>query len=146
MYFKYDGKNAIKVPSPFERVMTPLMVKDNVDLELPFSVHYTEWKPGCVIDTHVHENAMEMMLCISGKGRAMVNGEWFDLVPDSMIVADKNDEHSIVNNGDEMLRILCVFSPPISAKDLRDRAFAAVENSINKEGGAGSPTRAAAIM
>jgi mannose-6-phosphate isomerase-like protein (cupin superfamily) len=132
MYFKYDEKNGINVPEPFNRMMTPLMVKDNVERELPFSVHYTEWQPGSCIDAHIHENAMEMMFCVSGKAKAMVNGEWFDLVPDSMIVADKYDEHSIVNDGDELLRVLCVFSPAISAKDLRDRAFAAIENAKKK--------------
>jgi len=129
MYFRYDESNSIKVPEPFQRIMTPLMMTDNTASELPFSIHYTEWESGKKIDSHFHENSMEAMACVSGTGKAMVNGEWFDFVPGSMIVADRNDEHSIVNDGSETLRVLCVFSPAIGAKDLKDRAFAALEKA-----------------
>ena len=31
MYFKYDEKNGIKVPHPFNRVMTPMMTTDTTN-------------------------------------------------------------------------------------------------------------------
>ncbi len=129
MYFKYDKINSIEVPEPFCRIMTPLMCTDTTDgRDLPFSVHYTEWMPGRKVDTHAHDEAVEAMYCISGSGKGYVDGECFDLVPHSMIVADKGEVHSIVNTGDEMLRVLCIFSPPVSGEGLRTRAMEAVEN------------------
>jgi quercetin dioxygenase-like cupin family protein len=129
MYFKYDEKNGIHVPEPFKRVMTPLMTSDLVDRELPFSVHFTEWEPGRRIDSHSHPDAMEAMYCLSGNAHAKIDGEWVEFVPGTMIVADKNEEHCIVNDGDELLRVFCIFSPPVSGEGLRKRAMAAVKEA-----------------
>ena len=133
MYYKYDKNNSIHVPEPFCRAMTPCMMVDNTEGDLPFSIHYTEWEPGKRIDSHIHESAMEAMICVSGNGKATLNGVTYDFIPDSMIVADKNEEHSIQNDGDETLRVLCIFSPAIKAQDLKDRAFAAVENALKED-------------
>lgn len=127
MIFKYDPANNIKVPPPFERIMTPLMTTDTAGRPIPFSIHFTEWPPGSKIDTHDHPDAMEAMYCVSGKGRAMSAGEWVDFVPGVLLVADKGDTHLIENTGDEMLRVFCVFSPPVNGDDLRKRALAAVQ-------------------
>ena len=127
MFFQYSEENAIRVPEPFQRVMTPLMVTDTANRPIPFSVHFTEWEPGKQVDMHTHPDAMEAMLCVSGNAHAKIDGKWVDFVPGSMIVADKNEEHCIVNDGKEPLKVLCIFSPPVSAEDLRARAFAAVE-------------------
>lgn len=130
MYYRYDKSNSIHVPEPFCRAMTPCMMADSGDGEPPFSIHYTEWEPGKRIDSHLHEHAMEAMICVAGAGKATLNGVTYDFVPDSMIVADKFDEHSIYNDGTETLRVLCVFSPAIKAQDLKDRALAAVRNAL----------------
>lgn len=127
MIFHYDAKNGISVPAPFNRIMTPLMTADNAGRDIPFSVHFTEWAPGCKIDTHQHPDAMEAMYCMSGSGRAMADGEWVDFVPGVLLVADKGEEHMIENTGAEPLKVFCVFSPPVSAQGLRERAMAAVK-------------------
>lgn len=129
MFFQYAKENAIQVPEPFKRVITPLMCRDNAGCPIPFSVHFTEWEPGRQVDMHCHEDAMEAMLCLSGSAQAMIDGEWVDFVPGSMIVADKKEAHCIRNDGDEKLEVLCIFSPPVSAEDLRERAFAAVQKA-----------------
>lgn len=131
MFFRYSEENSIRVPEPFQRVMTPLMVTENAGRPIPFSVHFTEWEPGKKVDLHTHADAMEAMLCLSGTARAKIDGDWVDFVPGSMIVADKNEEHCIVNDGSENLKVLCIFSPPVSAEDLRSRAFAAVAAEKN---------------
>ena len=129
MFFKYDEKNGIHVPEPFKRVMTPLMTTDQTERDIPFSVHITEWEPGRQVDMHIHEAAMEAMYCLSGNAHAKIDGQWVEFVPGSMIVADKNEEHCIVNDGNELLRVLCVFSPPVSGEGLRKRALEAVEKA-----------------
>jgi len=130
MYYKYDKKNSIAVPEPFKRYMTPMFMGDDpVITESNFSVHMTEWEPGCRIDLHSHPDAMEAMMCIAGKGRCSINGEEHEFVPGTLIVAPPTVEHDIENTGDEMLRVVCVFSPPATGKGLRDRALAAVNES-----------------
>jgi mannose-6-phosphate isomerase-like protein (cupin superfamily) len=126
MYFAYDEKNGIPVPFPFNRVMTPIMTTDQTDKPIDFSVHMTEWEIGAKVDEHIHEDSTEVMYCISGEGKASVDGVEYDFVPDSMIAALPGMKHQITNTGKEKLRVLCIFSPAISGEGLRSRAEKAV--------------------
>lgn len=129
MYYVYDKKNSIPVPAPFNRAITPLfMGDDDIIRETNFSVHITEWESGCEIDLHSHSEGMEAMYCMSGRGEAMVDGVWHPFVPDSMIVAPPGVTHQIRNTGKETLRVLCVFSPPVTGESLKARAMEAVES------------------
>ncbi|MGH0052904.1 MAG: cupin domain-containing protein [Sphaerochaetaceae bacterium] len=127
MYFKFDEKNGIRVPSPFNRVMTPIMTRDQTDEHIDFSTHYTEWDAGAEIDEHMHPASTEVMFCVSGHGVASVDGIEYDFVPDSMICALPGHMHQIKNTGTEKLRVFCIFSPAISGNELKERAEKAVE-------------------
>lgn len=130
MYYVYDEKNSIKIPAPFGRAITPIfMGDDDVITETNFSIHMTEWDPGCTIDEHLHDSAMEAMYCMSGSGIARVNGEDHPFLPHTMIVAPPGITHKITNTGTEKLRVLCVFFPPTTGAALRSRAIAAVEEA-----------------
>lgn len=126
MYLKYDEKNAIKVPSPFNRKMTPIMTTDIEKRPIDFSIHMTEWEEGAEVDEHKHDDATEAMYCLSGSGKASINGVWYDFVPDSMICALPGEMHQIRNTGKGVLRALCIFSPAVSGEGLRKRAEDAV--------------------
>lgn len=104
------------------------MTTDQTDEPIDFSIHYTEWEPGAEIDTHQHPNATEVMFCVQGHGLASVDGKEFDFVPESMICALPGHDHKIRNTGTETLRVLCVFSPPISGNALKERAEKAVND------------------
>ena len=130
MYYYFDKKNSIPVPEPFKRYMTPIfMGDDSIITDANFSVHMTEWEPGCSIDKHAHETGMEAMYCISGNGIACINGESHEFKPGCLMVAPPGIEHQITNIGDEMLQVFCVFSPPVTGTSLRERALAAVNDS-----------------
>ena len=106
------------------------MGDDDKITDFAFSVHMTEWDPGCTIDVHSHDTQTEAMYCISGTGVAMVDGVEYPFVPDSMIVAPPKVMHQITNTGTENLKVLCIFSSPNTAKGLRDRAMATVEEAL----------------
>ena len=128
MYYQYSTDKNINVPEPFQRIITPLfMADDKVIRESNFSVHITEWDPGGKVDLHIHEDSMEAMYCMAGHGEVIINDERKPFDPDTMIVAPPGINHSIINTGTERLRVLCIFSPPVTGKDLRDRAYAAIE-------------------
>ena len=130
MFYKYDPKNAIPVPEPYKRYMTPIFMGDDETItERNFPIHMTEWEPGCEIDEHSHPAAMEAMYCMSGKGECWINGEHHVFEPGCLMVAPPTISHKIRNTGDEMLRVFCVFSPPITGEGLRQRALEAVEES-----------------
>ena len=127
MFFKYDAKNGIKVPEPFNRVITPIMTTDTASDPIDFSIHMTEWAPGAKVDNHMHQDSTEAMFCLSGHGKASINDEEFDFEPMTMICALPGDMHQIINTGDELLKVLCIFSPAVSGEDLSNRARNAVE-------------------
>lgn len=126
MFFKYDAANGIAVPSPFNRIITPIMTTDLTDKPIDFSVHMTEWEPGAKVDNHCHDSMTEAMYCISGTGIATVDGVDYQFLPNTMINALPGMMHQIVNTGTERLRVLCIFSPAISGDGLRQRAQDAI--------------------
>lgn len=112
------------------RDITPIFMGDDDKIrETNFSVHLTEWMPGCTIDEHSHEAGMEAMYLMSGKGIAVIDGQEYEFRPDTMIVAPPGVPHKIVNTGNEKLRVLCVFSPPVTGKSLQERAMGAVRKN-----------------
>ena len=133
MYYEFEKCEKIEVPAPFGRTITPMFMGDDpVITESSFSVHMTEWQPGCQVDNHFHEDSMEAMYCISGRGVAQVNGEEHPFYPGAMIVAPPNVTHQITNTGTELLRVLCIFSPPNTAAGLRNRAMETVTKTLRQ--------------
>lgn len=128
MYYVYDEKNSIKIPKPFGRVMTPIFMGDDpISADCGFSVHMTEWEPGCCVDNHFHETETEAMYCISGKGIAQIGEAEHPFFPGSMVVAPPGITHQIINTGTECLRVLCIFSPPSTDRALMERAMKAID-------------------
>ena len=128
MYYEYSEDKNINVPEPFKRIITPLfMADDPVITGTAFSVHITEWDPGGQVDLHTHADATEAMYCMTGTGEVIINDEVKPFKPDTMIVAPPGINHMIRNTGNERLRVLCIFSPPVTGEDLRNRALKTVE-------------------
>ena len=112
-------------PRPFGA--TPVFMADDDSIRnCDFSIHLTEWDPGCEIDEHMHPDGFEAMYLISGEGKVYIDGVEHPFVPDSMIVAPPTIVHKIINTGTEKLRVLCVFSPPVTGKSLQRRALEAI--------------------
>ena len=132
-YYTYCKEQSIFIPSPFNRVITPIFMADNSEIyNSNFSIHITEWEPNCEIDLHHHSDHLEAMCCISGNGIATIAGKEYPFVPNSMIVAPPGVTHKIKNTGRDRLRVFCVFSPPVTGEFLRNRAFDAVLQTQNK--------------
>ncbi len=127
MYYQYDEQRRIQLDQPYRRSIMPFMMADNTHCPADFSVHLTEWEPGSQVDDHSHEDATEIMYCIAGHGVASVDDQVYDFVPNSMIAAAPGQRHCIKNTGDTLLQAVCIFSPGVTAEDLRRRGQAAVD-------------------
>ena len=127
MFAKYDSSKSVHVSEPYKRTITPVYMTDNIPRDIEFSIHVTEWEPGCCIERHSHSDGTEAMYCMSGKGVCFLNGEEHEFVPDSVMVAHAGDTHEIRNTGTEKLRVLCVFSPPVSSESFKARAAVAAK-------------------
>lgn len=118
-YLPYSEENSMEFPKPSSRKMTMYLTRDTVDEPVGFSVHLTELRPGERLNEHRHAAAAEAMFCLSGRGSLWAEGKSYEFSPDSLMVMMPGETHSVVNLENEPLRLLCIFSPPISAEGMR---------------------------
>lgn len=62
---------------------------------------------------------LEACYCISGKGSVVdSHGSSHELVPGTFYALDKHDAHLLVAGPDEDLRLVCVFSPALTGREV----------------------------
>ena len=117
-----------KVPKPFERELKFIMSPETHKDVQGFSLLVATLAPngGCT-DLHSHKDSGELMIFMTGKGKAWLAGEEYPLKPGAVIYAPPGVEHKTMNTGDEPLSIACVFVPPVPVSY--------IENNIRAAGG-----------
>lgn len=64
-------------------------------------------KPGQIAENHSHDSFSEIMLVEKGRGKIIINGnEEKEIEEGSIILAEVNDVHGVVNDSDSDLQIL----------------------------------------
>lgn len=99
------------------------------DDNMGFSFHDTLIKAGT--ETHIwYKHHLESVYCIEGKGEieTVADGKKYELKPGTIYILNKNDEHYL--RAEETLRMMCVFNPPITGKEVHgdDGAYPPPEN------------------
>ena len=69
--------------------------------------------PKASANIHKHENEIDSIFIVKGRGRAFINGSWVDVEEGDYIFVPPNCEHGIENNSKEELIILATHSPPL---------------------------------
>lgn len=77
-----------------------------------FSSHLVKVAPGCVLDTHVHADQMELHEVISGQGLCRLVSREVAYEPGKMAVIRKGEKHR-VEAGEEGLVIMAKFFPAL---------------------------------
>lgn len=93
-----------------------ILKKDNMG----YSVHDTVIKAGT--ETHIwYQNHLEAVYCIEGDGEVetLKDGKVYKITPGTLYALDEHDEH-LLRGGSEDMRVVCVFNPPISGKEVHD--------------------------
>ena len=69
---------------------------------------------GSMIPDHTHEESEEVLFLISGKAKIVIEGvgEW-EIGPETAFYSPIGVKHRVENIGDEPLRIVWVYSPPL---------------------------------
>ena len=71
---------------------------------------------GSMIPDHVHEESEEVLFLISGRAKIVIEGEGeWEIGPETAFYSPIGVKHRVENIGDEPLRIVWVYSPPLSA-------------------------------
>lgn len=86
-----------------------------------FSVHDTVIKEGAELEMW-YKNHLEAVYLIEGKGEItdVTTGETHPLEVDTIYALDKNDKHVLKANKGTHMRMVCVFNPPVSGKEVHD--------------------------
>lgn len=106
----------VQILKPFERELKIVMSPEtHPGVVIDFTLLYSTLAPngGCT-DFHAHDKSGELMIFISGSGKAWLGGEEHILKPGVAMYAPPGVEHKTLNTGDEPLVIVCVFVPPAS--------------------------------
>jgi putative monooxygenase len=104
-----DVEGVKKVPN---RVSKLLLSEMSVGIQ-GFSMGQNVTEVGSRIPEHVHDVSEEGMFVFSGQGRLITDEGEQDLVPGSAIYMPPGVKHSIINTGDEDLKLVWVYSPPL---------------------------------
>lgn len=76
------------------------------------TVFLDELPPGCYVGEHSHEgDAVEIFTILSGNGEMTLDGEVFNIEPETVIYVHNESRHSIRNTGTNPLRFMVVMSP-----------------------------------
>jgi mannose-6-phosphate isomerase-like protein (cupin superfamily) len=71
---------------------------------------------GSMIPDHVHDNSEEVLFLISGHAKIVIEGEGeYEIGPETAFYSPLGKKHRVENIGNEPLRIVWVYSPPLPA-------------------------------
>lgn len=76
------------------------------------TISLVEIRPGGKAEPDVHEASEQMFYIISGRVKAHVSGEDFDVEPNSLLFVPEGALHSMEVVGEEVLRMVVVTAPP----------------------------------
>lgn len=86
-----------------------------------FSVHDTVIKEGT--ETHIwYQNHLEAVYLIEGRGEieTVSNGRVYPLEAGTIYALDQHDEHYLRANKGSHMRMVCVFNPPLTGREVHD--------------------------
>ncbi|MCV7203200.1 L-ectoine synthase [Mycolicibacterium peregrinum] len=84
-----------------------------------FSFHETTIQAGSVNEFH-YQHHIEAVWVVEGTGTLtdLATGQEYPLADGTMYVLNNNDRHRVTC--DEQLRMLCVFNPPVTGREVHD--------------------------
>lgn len=84
-----------------------------------FSFHETIIFAGT--QTHIwYKNHVEAVYCVEGEGEveALADGKVYRITPGTMYALNNNDEHYLRADKGKDMRLLCVFNPPVTGREV----------------------------
>ena len=108
--------NANQVPPfwsrpPNRRELRVLLSPKIHNTSLNLAIGLVTIPPGESGNSHFHTAEQETWYVLSGFGKLMIGDERVELKPDMVVVAPVGVTHQIINDGNEILKALFIFSP-----------------------------------
>jgi mannose-6-phosphate isomerase-like protein (cupin superfamily) len=126
MYVAMKDIEGGMVPKPFERELKIIMSPDMHAAIKGFTFIMSTLAPngGCT-DFHSHESSGELMIFLSGTGKALLGDAEYEIGPGTAMYAPPGVKHKTLNCGNDPLQIACIFVPAISTTYIRENIEAA---------------------
>jgi L-ectoine synthase len=100
------------------------------DAGMGYSVHDTIMKPNTETEME-YKNHFETVYCIEGEGEVetLDDGKIYPIKPGTIYVLNKHDHHVVRTNKGTHLRLICVFNPPVTGREVHgpDGAYPLVD-------------------
>lgn len=113
-----------RIPPPCERSIKVLLAPDITEEVKDVSVTQGIIAPHSRNDLHTHEG-FELLYIVSGFGRAVLGDETTEIRHDCLIVAPPGVPHQQINDSDDTMKMLAIWTPAVLAKDVIGRAVEA---------------------
>ena len=78
------------------------------------SMGVNETYPGGMVPEHKHDTEEEVMFFLSGRGTFVTKDEQFVVEPGMCVYNPPGGLHKIINDGDEVLRFVWIYSPQLA--------------------------------
>jgi L-ectoine synthase len=90
-----------------------------------YSVNDTIIKPGAELEME-YRNHLETVYCIEGEGEItdLATGQTHDIRPGTLYALNHHDRHVLRANRGTHLRMVCVFNPPLTGREVHDESGA----------------------
>lgn len=91
------------------------------DDNMGYSVNDTIIKPGAVLEME-YRNHLETVYCIEGEGEIedLATGQVHAIRPGTLYALNNHDRHVLRANKGTHMRMVCVFNPPLTGREVHD--------------------------
>ncbi len=107
-----EGK---KASPPYERVfkrlISPTLQKEVQNV----AVGLVDIPPNSKSQPHIHIQEEETWFVINGRGIVKMDEEEVDVSKNTIIFVPPGKKHQLINTGDDVFSVLCIFTPPPGA-------------------------------
>ncbi|MGE3873421.1 MAG: cupin domain-containing protein [Parvibaculaceae bacterium] len=98
-------------PVPANGHIDVLLAPHMVSMEYPFAMGTQSVAPGGYVREHSHDRNEEALIILEGKGRAVIEGQEYEMTPGTALFLGKNNRHMFINEGDTTLKWVWLIVP-----------------------------------
>ena len=113
---KFWEEAGVTVPEPYQRHIKIVLAPDKRNVE-EITLSHVAIYPHSKTDYHSHDRP-ELIIVTAGRGKSICDGREIQVEPDMALWAKAGEKHQMINESDEMMKLLTVFTPAYRAEDL----------------------------
>jgi mannose-6-phosphate isomerase-like protein (cupin superfamily) len=68
-------------------------------------------KPGIEIGMEVHQDNDQILVCVHGEGKAIVNGDEKTFKKNDLVIVPAGTQHNFINTGSDDLKLYTIYAP-----------------------------------